>query len=205
MTGKVTPQFRFQRPIESFHDGSLDVLIFRRKVMNFVTFQPLLKSAIEEFRTFIRLQMFRKAVWDRFKSIHERCSRLVFDGDYPCLLGKHVDAGQEKFGSLIVSTQPGHVDQIGLPLLMRTSDDGLSPRKLVTNGFVKSINILTTQPCSGSFRVDFRSLCQWSNASETPDAFDVVIGGRQPFLLLPHVGMKVAWDVHLFMRLIPTS
>ena len=42
-----------------FHNGGLDVLIFRGKVMYFTSFQPLLKFTVEEFRSLVRLQLFR--------------------------------------------------------------------------------------------------------------------------------------------------
>ena len=59
MMSEITPQLGFQCSIETLDDGGLDVLIFRGKMMNFVSFQPLLKFTIEEFCSFIHLQLFR--------------------------------------------------------------------------------------------------------------------------------------------------
>ena len=159
-------------------DGSLDVLIFifHGKKMNFVSFPPLLKFTIEEFRSLGRLQLFRKGVLDRYESIQERCIHLVFEGHYPSLLGKHIDICQGKFDFSVVPTQSGHIYPICLPLLIRTTYDGLSSWKLVTERPVQGVNILGCQPCISLFRLHFRGLCQRSNTSKTSDVFDIITG-----------------------------
>ena len=90
MASEITPYLGFQGSIETLHSGGLGVIIFSGKVMNFVSFQPLLKFVVEEFRSLVRLHHFRKGMADRLESIHEGCARFVFERYFPAITSIHV-------------------------------------------------------------------------------------------------------------------
>ena len=191
VSSEVAPQFGFQSAVETLHDAGFDVFIFRRKEMDLVFFQPSLKFTIGKFRSFVGLQSLGERWWDRFESIYQCAPRLVLERNHPCLFGKHIDTSQQKFESAIVSTQSGHIDEIGLPLLVGTCHDDSSSWKLVSYRFMKGVSILSGQPLFYPFRTQFGFLGQRLNTSITADPSDVVIWCRQPFLLLPHDALNL--------------
>ena len=58
MLSEIMPQLGSQCSIEMLDDGGLDVLNFHGKVIKVVSFQPLLKFMIEEFRSLVHLLLF---------------------------------------------------------------------------------------------------------------------------------------------------
>ena len=140
---------------EALNDARLRLLVVRREVMHAVLFQQPLQRSVQKFRTLIGLQLVGLFVVtsfsNRLKAATSDAADLLFSGMHHAVR-KHIDHGQQECRPVVGCFQTRHVDEIGLPLLVRTAHHDAAAFEVAPHRFVKSVRVLRRQP---SFDVPF--------------------------------------------------
>jgi len=102
---KVMKHAILQHSIESFDNTSLEILIFACVVVNVVLICQSLKVRILEFCSFVHLHHVESQISEYpFECGRHLTTGLGFQRYHPGRLGKHVDGGQQKSMSVVVSS-----------------------------------------------------------------------------------------------------
>ena len=134
---EVSPHARLQRSIESFHDARPRLRIMSGEVMNAVLLQKILNGFIQKFQSLICLQRLWPAVGERaFQRRHQRRRGLDLQRNTPGHFREDVDNREEKGHTVVVVFQIRQIDEIGLPLLTKTTHDDASSPEMTCRWFV---------------------------------------------------------------------
>jgi hypothetical protein len=135
--GEITQHFRLQRRLETFHDGSLQILVFARIKLYSVTFQQGLKRRIQKFTTLVTLNHVALLLRQNlFESVCDVSTRLCSNGDGPSSFGKHIYAGEQVSHSIVEWSESREIHQIDLIQVCDAFGIRPATREANSSGFV---------------------------------------------------------------------